>query len=142
MTLKLKKIYEMINRGRSKRDLISDVAIGLALKDLVPATILANNSNKGTDTIRYRDEGKGRQYYYRFPSLEICRKHMDKLMNSDRDWSECLQDTWEREPFDRNIRSPVFDAVENDRSVQALSRLAKIVDNTKPDSTEYRREAS
>jgi hypothetical protein len=57
-------------------------------------------------------------------------------MNSDRDWSECLQDTWEREPFDRNIRSPVFDAVENDRSVQALSRLAKIVDNTKPDSTE------
>jgi hypothetical protein len=50
----------MINRGRSRKDLISDVAIGLGLEELVP----------GIE--RYRDSKKGRYYYFRFPSLEIC----------------------------------------------------------------------
>jgi hypothetical protein len=116
----------MINRGHSKRDEFSDIAIGLALRDLVPATIPANNSNKGTDTIRYRDGGKARRYFYRFPSLEICRKGMDKFMGSGRDWSECLQDEWVREPFDRGSRPPiVFDSEQNDRSVKALMSLVE-----------------
>jgi hypothetical protein len=118
------KIYELINRGRSKRELFSDVSIGLALKELVP------------DLERYRDSKRGRQYFYRFPSLAICRQGMDKLMGSERNWNECLQDEWIIEPFDRNttrISSPVFDPEENDRAVKTLFR---VIDNTKKDSTE------
>jgi hypothetical protein len=114
------RMYELFNRGRSRREAFSDIAIGLALKELIP------------DLVRYRDSKKGRQYFYRFPSLQICRNNMDKVMGSERDWSECLQDEWIREPFERDIKNPkmnvVYDAEENDRAVRALM---KVVDNTK-----------